>query len=114
MNLRYRIITTDNKLYILDMGKSFWKILFPFLFWIFPSAIYKVNNVEIALGEKCARVLHSLVYDTDIDSMKEGDIGKLYDHVEIEINIIGHINPQRNLYGVKREYQDEIFWGGGE
>lgn len=47
MNLRYRIITTDNKLYILDMGKSFWKILFPFLFWIFPSAIYKVNNVEV-------------------------------------------------------------------
>lgn len=44
MNPRYRILTIDEEMYILDMGKSFWRILFPFTFWIFTNVAYKVND----------------------------------------------------------------------
>lgn len=44
MNPRYRILTIGEEIYILDMGKSFWKVLFPFTFWIFTNVVYKVNN----------------------------------------------------------------------
>jgi uncharacterized membrane protein (TIGR01218 family) len=47
MNPRYRILNIDGERYILDMGKSFWKILFPFFYWILPNTAYKVNNQEV-------------------------------------------------------------------
>lgn len=47
MNLRYRVLSIGEEKYILDMGKSFWKFLFPFSFWILPNTAYKVNNHEI-------------------------------------------------------------------
>ncbi|GLO65764.1 DUF443 domain-containing protein [Oceanobacillus kimchii] len=47
-NPRYKILVINEQRYILDMGgKSFWKILFPFMYWIFPNNTYKVNNLEI-------------------------------------------------------------------
>src|SRR5699024_7721292 len=34
--------------YILDIGgSSFWKVFFPFLFWIFPLKVYKVNDENL-------------------------------------------------------------------
>ncbi|WP_307786885.1 DUF443 family protein [Pseudogracilibacillus auburnensis] len=47
MNPRYRALSIGEEKYILDMGKSFWKILFPFSFWILPNTAYKVNDHEI-------------------------------------------------------------------
>ncbi|MCR1836238.1 DUF443 domain-containing protein [Oceanobacillus caeni] len=47
MNLRYRILTIDEQSYILDMGRPFWKILFPFFYWILPQTAYKVNDHEL-------------------------------------------------------------------
>src|SRR5699024_2559232 len=46
-NIRYRILIIDGQTYILDMGRSFWKILIPLFFWIFPNTIYKVNDHDI-------------------------------------------------------------------
>ncbi|MFD1414123.1 DUF443 family protein [Oceanobacillus jeddahense] len=46
-NIRYRILVINNEHYILDMERSFWKIIFPFLFWIVPSAIFKVEDQDI-------------------------------------------------------------------
>ncbi|MEW9678045.1 DUF443 family protein [Lentibacillus sp. L22] len=40
--LRYRMLTIDGEVYILDLWGSFWKIIFPFLFWILPNRVYKV------------------------------------------------------------------------
>jgi len=46
-NIRYRILVIDGQTYILDLGKSIWKIVFPFFFWIFPNPVYKVEDQEI-------------------------------------------------------------------
>ncbi|BAC13292.1 hypothetical conserved protein [Oceanobacillus iheyensis HTE831] len=46
-NLRYRILVINSHTYILDLGKSFWKIIFPFLIWILPNPLYKIENKEI-------------------------------------------------------------------
>jgi len=46
-NLRYRILTIGHQTYILDVGSSKWKIVFPFLFWMFPNPAYKVEDQEI-------------------------------------------------------------------
>lgn len=46
-NIRYRILIINGEQYILDMERSFWKILFPFFFWMLPSPIFKVENQDI-------------------------------------------------------------------
>ncbi|MEC5425185.1 DUF443 family protein [Virgibacillus sp. C22-A2] len=45
--IRYRILIINGEQYILDMERSFWKILFPFFVWIVPSTIFKVNDPAI-------------------------------------------------------------------
>lgn len=45
-NFRYRILTINNEHYILDMGQSFWRFLFPVFSWVFPHTVYKVNKEE--------------------------------------------------------------------
>ncbi|MGY0691193.1 DUF443 family protein [Virgibacillus sp. FSP13] len=46
-NLRYRILIIDERQYIIDMGRSFWKFLFPFVFWMFPNPVYRVDDPNI-------------------------------------------------------------------
>ncbi|GAB3799596.1 DUF443 family protein [Virgibacillus kimchii] len=55
-NLRYRILTINDQTYILDMGRSFWKTLFPLSYWIFPNTAYKVNDHEIIKKMKSPEV----------------------------------------------------------
>lgn len=43
-NIRYRILIINEEQYVLDMEQSFWKIIFPFLFWMLPSTVYKVED----------------------------------------------------------------------
>ncbi|WP_419893664.1 DUF443 family protein [Oceanobacillus kimchii] len=45
-NIRYRIIINGEH-YILDMERSFLSIIFPFLFWMFPSTVFKVEDLNI-------------------------------------------------------------------
>ncbi len=48
MNPWYRVLTIEGKRYIFDMGGwSFWKVLFPFAYWIFPNTVYKINDDEL-------------------------------------------------------------------
>ncbi|MDE5415229.1 DUF443 family protein [Alkalihalobacterium chitinilyticum] len=46
-NIRFRILKIEGNTYILDMSESIWKIVFPFLTWILPHTIYKVDEEEI-------------------------------------------------------------------
>lgn len=46
-NLRYRFLITENEYYLVDMGHSFLKILFPFLFWVIPTPAYKLKDLTI-------------------------------------------------------------------
>lgn len=46
-NLRYRILMTEEEYYIVDMGQSYMKVLFPFLFWMFTTPAYKLNDLNI-------------------------------------------------------------------
>src|SRR5690625_7219732 len=46
--LRYRVLSVGEERYILDMGGwSFWKLLFPFAYWIFPNTVYKIDDHEL-------------------------------------------------------------------
>ncbi|MEC5425182.1 DUF443 family protein [Virgibacillus sp. C22-A2] len=46
-NIRYRILTINGEQYILDMERSFWKIIFPFFVWMLPSTVFKVEDSSI-------------------------------------------------------------------
>lgn len=54
-NIRYRILIINGEQYILDMERSFWKIIFPFLFWLVPSQIFKVEDQAIVEQLKTAK-----------------------------------------------------------
>lgn len=45
-NMRYKIFSVDGEHYILEIKPSFWKSLFPFLYWFFPFPVYKVEDEE--------------------------------------------------------------------
>src|SRR5699024_9448033 len=45
-NVRYRIFTVDGGHYILEIKPSLRKLLFPFLYWFFPSTVYRVEHAE--------------------------------------------------------------------
>lgn len=48
MNVRYRLLTIGKETYILDIGgSSFWRILFPFFYWMLPVNVYKVDDEEL-------------------------------------------------------------------
>ncbi len=47
MNVRYRVLYIEGESYILDMGgSSLWKVFFPFLYWMLPLSVYKVDDDE--------------------------------------------------------------------
>lgn len=46
-NIRYRILIINGEHYILDMERSFLSTIFPFLFWMFPSTVFKVEDLNI-------------------------------------------------------------------
>ncbi|WP_269410516.1 DUF443 family protein [Lentibacillus daqui] len=57
-NERYRILIIDGETYIMDIENSFWKIIFPFLFWLLPNRVFKVEDqalVEQLQTEKMER-----------------------------------------------------------
>lgn len=43
-NPRYRLLHIGDSHYIIDMGSSFWKTIFPFFSWTFAHSIYKVDD----------------------------------------------------------------------
>src|SRR5699024_943096 len=46
-NERYRILMIDGEAYIMDIESSFWKIIFPFLFWLLPNHVFKVEDQTV-------------------------------------------------------------------
>lgn len=42
-NRRYRILSVGDDYYIIDIEESIWTILIPFLFWLMPQRVYKVD-----------------------------------------------------------------------
>lgn len=43
-NERYRLLVIDDKTYLMDIEESFWKVIFPFLFWLIPNPIYRLDD----------------------------------------------------------------------
>jgi len=43
-NERYRLLMIDGETYIMDIESPFWKVVFPFFFWLFPNRIFKVEK----------------------------------------------------------------------
>jgi|SRR5690625_1330042 len=45
-NERYRILMIDGEAYIMDIESSFWKIIFPFLFWLLSNHVEDQTVIE--------------------------------------------------------------------
>ncbi len=43
-NMRYKILRFNEDFYIIDMDRSFWFFLIPFIFWVIPHKAYKIDN----------------------------------------------------------------------
>ncbi len=46
-NMRYNFFEVDDVYYILETKPSFWKTIFPFLYWLFPFPVYKVEDEKV-------------------------------------------------------------------
>lgn len=46
-NERYRLLKIDGETYVMDIESSFWRIVFPFLFWLLPTYIFKVEKNDV-------------------------------------------------------------------
>ncbi|MRX72694.1 DUF443 family protein [Bacillus lacus] len=45
--LRYRMLKIEGQTYILDISQFIWNLVFPFLIWILPQTIYKVDGEDL-------------------------------------------------------------------
>lgn len=46
-NERYRILIIKGETYIMDIERPFFKIIFPFFFWLLPNYIFKVEDQAV-------------------------------------------------------------------
>lgn len=46
-NLRYKILNIKGDFYILDMDRNGWVFLFPFLYWLLPHYLFKINQATV-------------------------------------------------------------------
>lgn len=46
-NMRYRVVYADRQYFLMDMERSIWPMIFPFLFWLFPQKLYVVDGETI-------------------------------------------------------------------
>ncbi|MFB1051938.1 DUF443 family protein [Paraliobacillus sp. JSM ZJ581] len=46
-NVRYRLLKVEGKTYLLDMDRSIWITLFPFLIWSLPNPLYQIDQEEL-------------------------------------------------------------------
>ena len=55
-NERYRLLEANGETYIIDMERSFWKIMIPFLIWVTPNTVFKLDDPEIVQKLKTERM----------------------------------------------------------
>ncbi len=74
MNLRYRILTINGNEYVVDLGDSLLKAIFPFLYWVLPNTAYKVTDSELIEKIKAPKVKQK---STTRDGLLAGLVGVL-------------------------------------
>lgn len=43
-NERYRILLISGETYIMDIERSFWRVIFPFFFWLLPNSVFRMED----------------------------------------------------------------------
>ncbi|MCR6109800.1 DUF443 family protein [Bacillus sp. A301a_S52] len=46
-NIRYRLVYIEGHYYLIDIMYPIWKVIFPFIFWVFPHKGYRINDEKI-------------------------------------------------------------------
>ena len=46
-NMRYKILSINGEHYLLDIRPSFWKNLFPFIFWLLPFRVFRIEDMVV-------------------------------------------------------------------
>lgn len=91
INVRYRVLHTENENYVLDMGgSSLWKLLFPFLYWILPLTVYKTDDHQaidaIVFPDTAPKGLSTPTFiATPISLMLGNMIYPLIDYLDIKV-----------------------------
>src|SRR5699024_8659724 len=55
-NIRYRILSINGRHYLIDMDQPFWIFLCPFIYWLLPHKVYRIDNERTVERIKAARV----------------------------------------------------------
>ncbi|WP_449354448.1 DUF443 family protein [Virgibacillus natechei] len=92
-NIRYRILIIDGEHYILDMERSFWKIIFPFFMWMFPTLVFKVDDQKtverLQTKEKAGSSL--VMFIVGISFILGNLLTPLMDYFEIQSSLLVNI-----------------------
>jgi uncharacterized membrane protein (TIGR01218 family) len=59
-NVRYRILTINNENYIVNLGRPFLVFLFPFIYWLYPQTVYKLNDELMFKKLKAPEIKNSM------------------------------------------------------
>ncbi|MDY0406298.1 DUF443 family protein [Virgibacillus sp. 179-BFC.A HS] len=91
-NIRYRLLIINNEKYLLDMGQSFLKILFPFTFWILPNTVYRIENEKDLTLTKTPAVKQTKTsyssFGAGISLMLANLLGPLMDYFNIHTSVL--------------------------
>ncbi|MBU9722770.1 MULTISPECIES: DUF443 family protein [Bacillaceae] len=95
-NPRFRILKIEEQTYILDMTKSIWYILIPFLTWIVPHKVYLVDEVEINKHFKIPKINTSkknvsLLFTAGIGIALGNMLTPLSDYMDLESSLMLNI-----------------------
>lgn len=46
-NIRYKLLHIDDEYYLLDMDRSFFSFVFPFIYWFVPHPVYQIDKLTV-------------------------------------------------------------------
>ncbi len=87
-NMRYKVLRLNGNLYILDMDRSFWGFLFPFVYWFMHHKAYKIDKET-----------YKLIQMPKSEQMSTGSIALLGGGISILfVNLLKPLLSELNLH----------------
>lgn len=104
-NTRYRLLTINNQSYIADLDRPVYAFLFPFILWLIPQKVFKIEDENVAnkilvTDQKVSRVNLSIM-SAGISILIANFLGLIIDYFEINTpNILNIILVLVIIFGI--------------
>ncbi|WP_160806725.1 DUF443 family protein [Virgibacillus salexigens] len=90
-NIRYKLVTIHGEDYIIDVDHPVGSILFPFLHWMLPQTVYKVNDENIVEKIKIPnlqqkKTSYLSIFGVGVSLLIANLIGPMMDYFNIEMS----------------------------